>query len=172
MKIVIALFCACFLQFSGFSQTNEVVVKPGLLLELINSKGERSATFRSDEDIIYRLVSTGTNKFYIGVLPDSDKFVVSLRDSSGRNVEKTELGKSRSRAVDESKVRRVGTRGFYVTPTMGYYRRLFRPKDFFVLERKGEYTLELRIRFWTQEVPKGSSGVITSAPLHVTIVND
>lgn len=157
--------------------TQRVEITPRMSFELAKNTGQSPTAslvftdrFESSDPIFYQITNTSAQVLNLArILPREKQFEFHLFSRDGKEIQKTEMGLKNSKVVALTETpRQLKLRFCPMKPGGGLLDHLFVPDDYFVLTNKGIYTLEVRIRLWTQKT-NGQYGVVISPPVRVQI---
>jgi hypothetical protein len=106
--------------------------------------------------------------------PETECYVVSLRDDDGKQVERTSKGLEQGRPIDTNPLlsRSEGKyrpRGFNPSAGPSFFLQVFKPSDFFVISKPGTYTLEWQMRVLFQDSATNKQTILLP-PVSLNIV--
>jgi hypothetical protein len=167
--------------------TNRVLISSKLQLELLAELPPVSRTaitgdiqsatstilstnrFSAAHRIICAFTVPETQAANFALYPRERPFLFDLQDDLGNLVPKAQTGAEMTGpTIVSTNIRNTTLRFDFASPSHGFYRELFTPQDCFALTNKGLYTLNLRVRVWT-ELTNGNYGFVLSPPLRVII---
>lgn len=177
LSVIIGAFVGLSVLPMSAQLTNRVEITPRMSFELLKNKGlirgdslVFTNLFESSDKITYLVTNRSTQAFSMArILPREKQFEFHLFDREGKEVEKSATGLKNTKDVVLTETPRTLKLRFRpMMPGGGLFDHLFVPDDYFVITNKGIYTLEVRIRLWTQKT-NGQYGVVVSRPVRVQI---
>jgi hypothetical protein len=148
--------------------TNHVEIRPGIFLDVVDSKGNKSDFYKSDEMLEYMLSTTNENIELLGrVLSPAQSYIISMTDNVGNKVDKSVLGVDNCQPFSNDLP--VLYSRFAVTRHMWSGMVMFKPEEYFVITNNGVYTLQVQLRIWMLTTNKQGGVVVTSPPVKIHV---